>query len=951
MLQQQPKRQIKPSYWSEPENIKKLIKCQALARKWLSRREFEKVQEIHRSTFFQSHVNHLQARVRGVLCRRELENKRITFETCNEQWVIKLQTNCRGYLARLKLNRLLDSIDRNVRKEGFTMNRLVHNVQQELVSQKNPSVGTVKNFIHLLDDSDLDYNSEVKLESIRQEVIQSIRDNNQLDVHVNTIDTKIALLVRNAITIDEVLKVTGPLRKKEQHRRFSQMAAAAEAEASSQSVNPFTLRNINQKNQNALDLYQQLVYLLQTDPKHLAKLVSITRVQDFGGDGDGHKRIESTILALFGYATNSREEYLLINLCRFCIDEEIKHVQSPQEFMRGNYSFMKLVVQTNRGAKEREFFRTILTPLVNEVVNNEFLDLETDPVGIYHKVMNDEESRTGLPSRRKHAVNSQEALADEEVRNVFITHLRNLREITEKFLIAITSTLDALPYGIRAVARELRLVLEHKFPNESSENVTKILAYFIYYRYLNPAIVAPEHYDVIDGSINPHQRKNLAEISRMLQQISSGKIFDADDMFLAPLNDYVFHAGQRFAEWFLKVADVEDPETHFGMDALDDHARTQKPTIYISPYELCHLHYMIEQHIEVLAPKKQGTLFEIISDLGPSPFKPGVQLPTTVWCLRLTNRDDDIPQDSTAQLQQLIVDTKRLVVYIIQIQSGPNLLDIFQQPVTDIHEAQWMEIKQREFLPHKDQGVNYHESIAKKRRSLKLGNTPLDINNLTFFQLKTITSRLAAHLEKFVDRITQQDNYQGLLNMIAEDITGKNTRRQTREKEITKLKTTLGHLQAKKAYLSDQRQSYEDYLKLSMDTMAQKKQRGKKQRYMWPFTRQYFHMRNLTKQGKLPTFGSYKYTAKQLHDRGVIITLEGVEKKHYDRIDITLSMDEAGIVNLEGRYANWSATSIYMDIQYEQLLQTQFEGVQTMTLLEGMIKVNVNLLIYMINKK
>jgi hypothetical protein len=184
------------------------------------------------------------------------------------------------------------------------------------VSQKNPSVGTVKNFIHLLDDSDLDYNSELQLESIRQEVIQSIRDNSQLDAHVNTIDTKIALLVQNAITIDEVLKVTGPLRKKEQQRRFTQLAAAAEAEATSQGAIPFSFRNINQKNQTALDLYQQLVYVLQTEPSHLARLVSLTGVQDFGGDGDGHKRIESTILALFGYATNAREEYLLINLCR-----------------------------------------------------------------------------------------------------------------------------------------------------------------------------------------------------------------------------------------------------------------------------------------------------------------------------------------------------------------------------------------------------------------------------------------------------------------------------------------------------------------------------------------------------------------------------------------------------------------------------------------------------------
>jgi Ras GTPase-activating-like protein IQGAP2/3 len=186
-------------------------------------------------------------------------------------------------------------------------------------------------------------------------------------------------------------------------------------------------------------------------------------------------------------------------------------------------------------------------------------------------------------------------------------------------------------------------------------------------------------------------------------------------------------SGQPIDALFLLLAtDVEDSETHFGMDALDDHARTHKPTVYISPYELCHLHYMLEQHMDDMAPKKQGTLYDIINDLGPSPFKPGVQLPKTTWCLKLSNRQDDLPQGSSAQLQQLVTDTKRLVVYIIKIQSGRHLQDIFDQPLEDHHEAQWVQLKQTEFLPQEDS--NYHESLSQKRRFLKLGNTPLDIN-------------------------------------------------------------------------------------------------------------------------------------------------------------------------------------------------------------------------------
>jgi Ras GTPase-activating-like protein IQGAP2/3 len=46
------------------------------------------------------------------------------------------------------------------------------------------------------------------------------------------------------------------------------------------------------------------------------------------------------------------------------------------------------------------------------------------------------------------------------------------------------------------------------------------------------------------------QRKNLAEISKMLNQISVGKLFSDDNVYLKPLNEYVGYAGARFAKYF-----------------------------------------------------------------------------------------------------------------------------------------------------------------------------------------------------------------------------------------------------------------------------------------------------------------------------------------------------------------------------------------------------------------
>lgn len=220
--------------------------------------------------------------------------------------------------------------------------------------------------------------------------------------------------------------------------------------------------------------------------------------------------------------------------------------------------------------------------------------------------------------------------------------------------------------------------------------------------------------------------------------------------------------------------------------------------------------------------------------------------------------------------------------------------------------------------------------------------------SLTFSQLKMLAHRLVANLA-YAKKLSEENDFQEIVTLIARDITGKNTRRMQRDGEITRTKQTLSHLKEKREYLLDQGNQYEGYLNSCMNAMANK--RGKKQKFVFPFTRQYFHIRGLQKLGSVPKFGSYKYTAKQLCDRNVLLEVMDIPKKYYDRISIVLSMDQAGIITIEASYARWPMSSVLVDMRYEELLQTQFEGAQTMIVLDGMAKVNVNLLIYLVNKK
>lgn len=144
---------------------------------------------------------------------------------------------------------------------------------------------------------------------MRQQVIAHIRENSEMDSHVNSLDIQIGLFLRNAITIDEVVRSTSAFKKKQQRRKMSELAA------SSLNSNPYSLRGVDKESRARLELYQRLVYLLQTEPCYLARLLSMTGRNDLG-DYVSPKLIEATVLTLFGYATNAREEYLLINLCK-----------------------------------------------------------------------------------------------------------------------------------------------------------------------------------------------------------------------------------------------------------------------------------------------------------------------------------------------------------------------------------------------------------------------------------------------------------------------------------------------------------------------------------------------------------------------------------------------------------------------------------------------------------
>ena len=125
----------------------------------------------------------------------------------------------------------------------------------------------------------------------------------------------------------------------------------------------------------------------------------------------------------------------------------------------------------------------------------------------------------------------------------------------------------------------------------------------------------PETFDIVSSTVDVSSRKNLAQISKVLAQVTSGSEFGDDSPSYIPINEYAEKAISQFTSWlfegelFLRiyptmhslatVANVPDAETQCHAHEFLDVTVQPKP-IYVSPNEVYAMHGLLAQHIDHL---------------------------------------------------------------------------------------------------------------------------------------------------------------------------------------------------------------------------------------------------------------------------------------------------------------------------------------------------------------
>lgn len=177
-----------------------------------------------------------------------------------------------------------------------------------------------------------DLTMRAEFERLRKNVVQHVAANEMAENYIDQLDIKIALLVKNKITLDEVIR---------HQKRFTGHVGGLLSNVDLASSDPFDLKALNKNSRRKLELYQMLFFALQTQPVYLARF--FTNVREQGTSEKEMKRTENLIMGLFGYAQKRREEYYLLKLISKSIKEEVDKCETMQEFLRGNFFWVKLL--------------------------------------------------------------------------------------------------------------------------------------------------------------------------------------------------------------------------------------------------------------------------------------------------------------------------------------------------------------------------------------------------------------------------------------------------------------------------------------------------------------------------------------------------------------------------------------------------------------------------------
>ncbi|KAM0791795.1 hypothetical protein ACM66B_004058 [Microbotryomycetes sp. NB124-2] len=720
--------------------------------------------------------------------------------------------------------------------------------------------------------------AQKRLRDLKARISAQSKKNFVLERDVRYLDSRIALLIQNRMALDEREEVREHLEDVDDERDT----------------------DLDEKRQQQ---YSNLFFLLQSEPRHIAalcRLVSLSEIDTL---------LQTVMFTLYGNQYESREEHLLLTMFQSVLSAQFETATEFGSLLRANTPVSRMMTTYTRRGPGQQYLKNVLAERINSLIEHTELNLEINPIKVYEQMLNSIQDETGdLPDDLPKIVSPEEAAANSDVQNIIAPRLTMLMEIANSFLLTIMDSIDQVPYGIRWICKQIRSLTRRKYPEATDYAICSLIGGFFFLRFINPAIVTPQAYMLIDSlpASAKHPRRTLTLIAKMLQNLANKPSY-SKEAYMMSLNPFVDNNKARMNQFLNALCEVGDFYDTLEMDQYM--ALSKKDLkINITLNELYNTQSLLIQHLDSLARNDKQHLRILLDELGPAP----AQVP------RKENRTVELPlysrwempiQDITTALMAennvtqndiLYMETKSIFVQLIR--SMPRLAD--RRPL---------------LLPVVAEMAATAKDATLVRKGIKVKEMLRELEEL-----------------RLVDR---RDNYKILTDEVAAELAHLGNMREKVVLEIKSLDVVYKTICDHNNYLRGQLEQYKAYLQNVRQTSGGKGKSsgvgvvsvaGKDQ-----------------KPVKQQSLGPHKFTHAQFEKDGIIVETNVPENRRAS-IYFLISSPSPGAFLIALHYKGREKAILEMDLKIDDLLEKQKEGVALLDL--EYVSLNVARTLALLNK-
>jgi Ras GTPase-activating-like protein IQGAP2/3 len=556
--------------------------------------------------------------------------------------------------------------------------------------------------------------------------------------------------------------------------------------------------------------YGNLLFLLQSEPKHIAhlcRLVSMSEIDSL---------LQTVMFTIYGNQYESREEHLLLTMFQSVLTYQFDNTPEYSSLLRQNTPVSRMMTTYTRRGPGQSYLKQVLAQRINDLIELQDVDLEINPLKVYESMVQQIEDDTGrLPDYLAKSVTAEVAAENKQVQAIIAPRLKMLTDIANTFLTTIIEGLEDAPYGIRWICKQIRSLSRRKYPDAQDQTICTLIGGFFFLRFINPAIVTPRSYMLIESVPSDKPRRTLTLIAKMLQNLANKPSY-AKEPYMAELQPFIHQNKERVNKFMLDLCEVQDFYESLEMDNYV--ALTKRDLeLQITLNEVYATHSLLERHSTALEASDQHShLHTILQELGSAP----PQLP------RKDNRTINLP-----------------------------LFSKWETSVDDLTAA--LDITQEEiyFMEAKSTFVQILRSLPPNssvlRRPLRLdriAEAAATLKNDAVMVRKGIrTMELLSQLQE-MGVIDRSDEFGLLRDEVEQELVHLGSLKEKVAEEAKQLDGVFRTIRDHNAYLVGQLETYKSYLH-NVRSQSEGKSR---------------------KQQKNQELGPYKFTHQQLEKEGVI---------------------------------------------------------------------------------